>query len=218
MAEHWRHLNRLQDVDFENDSFISIAETVYYQLKDRYSEWIFNTCNLTHVLRAILTHTSLSISDSIPGTLHVHISGCGTSNDKILSTWNFKYYREHQVIGDPTIPPIANIGNISNTYCILPCYQPIKLRDIHAGADHNFSALLSLEKTIQREITKSSPYSNNGKLICDNHEIDLKNTLLMDQVLLTETHFAQFIWRTLLGKFLKSKAVTQEILMKSIRK
>ncbi|CAG8472862.1 8641_t:CDS:2 [Funneliformis mosseae] len=98
MAEHWRHLNRLQDVDFENDSFISIAEAVYYQLKDRYN--------------------SIPGTDILPEQLSkLELIKFEKQNDMI------DYYREHQVIGDPTIPPVANIGNISNTYCILPCYQ-----------------------------------------------------------------------------------------------
>lgn len=58
----------LKGVDIENDSFVSIAEKVYYQLEDRYNEWINKTHYLEPVLRVILTHTTLVASAPIPGT------------------------------------------------------------------------------------------------------------------------------------------------------
>ncbi|CAB5363761.1 unnamed protein product [Rhizophagus irregularis] len=58
----------LKGVDFPNVSFVSIAEQVYYKLKDLYGEWISHTRYLTPVLRAIMTHTALKILDPIPGT------------------------------------------------------------------------------------------------------------------------------------------------------
>ncbi|RGB30967.1 hypothetical protein C1646_276735 [Rhizophagus diaphanus] len=58
----------LKDVDIENDSFVSIAEKVYYQLKDHYNEWISHIHYLAPVLRVILTHTTLVESVPIPGT------------------------------------------------------------------------------------------------------------------------------------------------------
>jgi hypothetical protein len=58
----------LKDVDIESGSFVSIAEKVYYQLEDRYNEWINKTHYLAPVLRVILTHTTLVASVPIPGT------------------------------------------------------------------------------------------------------------------------------------------------------
>ncbi|RGB31505.1 hypothetical protein C1646_763981 [Rhizophagus diaphanus] len=58
----------LKDVDIENDSFVSIAEKVYYQLKDHYNEWISHIHYLAPVLRVILTRTTLAESIPIPGT------------------------------------------------------------------------------------------------------------------------------------------------------
>ncbi|RGB30700.1 hypothetical protein C1646_671492 [Rhizophagus diaphanus] len=58
----------LEGVDFENVSFVSIAEQVYHKLRDHYSEWIGHTRYLTPVLRAIMTHTNLDVSAPIPGT------------------------------------------------------------------------------------------------------------------------------------------------------
>jgi hypothetical protein len=125
----------LKSVDFENDSFVSIAKQVYYQLKNRYSGWIYHTRYLTPVLRAILAHTILITSEPIPGTNILpeelsklglvkfekphELSDMGTltcpyiwlwlmanaSNDNILRHWNFEYYSEMTNDGDPTIPP-----------------------------------------------------------------------------------------------------------------
>ncbi|CAB4404479.1 unnamed protein product [Rhizophagus irregularis] len=58
----------LEGVDFENVSFVSIAEQVYHKLRDHYSEWIGHTRYLTPLLRAIMTHTNLVVSAPIPGT------------------------------------------------------------------------------------------------------------------------------------------------------
>ncbi|CAB4425382.1 unnamed protein product [Rhizophagus irregularis] len=139
MGGNGRALEALQSaikgVDFENSSFLSIAEQVYYKLKDRYNEWISYTRYLTPVLRAIMTHTKLVLSAPIPGTdiLPEELSKLGlvklekqddlsdkgtltcpyiwlwlmanASGDSILRNWNFKYYSEIQNKGDPTIPP-----------------------------------------------------------------------------------------------------------------
>ncbi|CAI2182777.1 11195_t:CDS:2, partial [Funneliformis geosporum] len=116
----------LKGVDFENVGFVSIAEKVYHKLRDLYGEWISHTRYLTPVLRAIMTHTTLVISDPIPGTniLPEELSKLGlvkfekqdelsdkgtltcpyiwlwlmanTSDDRILLNWNFKYYSELQ--------------------------------------------------------------------------------------------------------------------------
>ncbi|PKB99105.1 hypothetical protein RhiirA5_505883 [Rhizophagus irregularis] len=139
MGGNGRALEALQSaikgVDFENSSFLSIAEQVYYKLKDHYSEWINYTRYLTPVLRAIMTHTKLVLSAPIPGTdiLPEELSKLGlvklekqddlsdkgtltcpyiwlwlmanASDDSILRNWNFKYYSEIQNKEDPTIPP-----------------------------------------------------------------------------------------------------------------
>ncbi|CAB4440588.1 unnamed protein product [Rhizophagus irregularis] len=131
MGGNGRALEALQSViegvDFENSSFLSIAEQVYYKLKDHYNEWISYTRYLTPVLRAILTHTKLVLSDPIPGTniLPEELSKLGlvklekqddlsdkgtltcpyiwlwlmanASGDSILRNWNFKYYSEIQI-------------------------------------------------------------------------------------------------------------------------
>ncbi|CAB4435665.1 unnamed protein product [Rhizophagus irregularis] len=138
MGGNGRALEALQSaiegVDFENSSFLSIAEQVYYKLKDHYNEWISHTRYLTPVLRAIMTHTKLVVSAPIPDTdiLPEELSKLGlvklerddlsdkgtltcpyiwlwlmanASGDSILRNWNFKYYSEFQNKGDPTIPP-----------------------------------------------------------------------------------------------------------------
>ncbi|EXX77845.1 hypothetical protein RirG_020140 [Rhizophagus irregularis DAOM 197198w] len=139
MGGNGRALEALQSaikgVDFENSSFLSIAEQVYYKLKDHYCEWINYTRYLTPVLRAIMTHTKLVLSAPIPGTdiLPEELSKLGlvklekqddlsdkgtltcpyiwlwlmanASGDSILRNWNFKYYSEIQNKEDPTIPP-----------------------------------------------------------------------------------------------------------------
>lgn len=138
MGGNGRALEALQSViegvDFENTSFLSIAEQVYYKLKDHYDEWISHTRYLTPVLRAIMTHTKLVVSAPIPGTdiLPEELSKLGlvklerdelsdkgtltcpyiwlwlmanASESDILRNWNFKYYNEIQTDGDPTIPP-----------------------------------------------------------------------------------------------------------------
>ncbi|GBC51865.2 crinkler (CRN) family protein, putative [Rhizophagus irregularis DAOM 181602=DAOM 197198] len=139
MGGNGRALEALQSaiegVDFENSSFLSIAEQVYYKLKDHYSEWISYTCYLIPVLRAIMMHTKLVLSAHIPGTdiLPEELSKLGlvklekqddlsdkgiltcpyiwlwlmanASGDSILCNWNFKYYSEIQNKEDPTIPP-----------------------------------------------------------------------------------------------------------------
>ncbi|PKC54715.1 hypothetical protein RhiirA1_505747 [Rhizophagus irregularis] len=139
MGGNGRALEALQSaiegVDFENSSFLLIAEQIYYKLKDHYSEWISYTRYLTPVLRAIMTHTKLVLSAHIPGTdiLPEELSKLGlvklekqddlsdkgtltclyiwlwlmanASGDSILCNWNFKYYSEIQNKKDPTIPP-----------------------------------------------------------------------------------------------------------------
>jgi hypothetical protein len=58
----------LGEIDFENASFVSITEQVFYRLKINYNEWIYNARYLTPVLRAVLKHTILVASKPIPGT------------------------------------------------------------------------------------------------------------------------------------------------------
>ncbi|GES91209.1 crinkler (CRN) family protein, putative [Rhizophagus clarus] len=216
----------LEDIDFENSSFVLIAEKVFFHLRDHYSEWISHTRYLTPVLRAIMTHTTLAASEHIPGTniLPEDLSKLGlvkfernhelndkgtltcpyvwlwlmanASDDKILRNWNFKYYKELQADGDPTIPPgcqfwqhfehfIASFRVLKSN--LFEINKEIKLQDIHAGAKHNFGTAtiknipLSLEKATRQQSTKSSAYSANKTVTCkkESHQCKcLKSTIV----------------------------------------
>ncbi|UZO07716.1 uncharacterized protein OCT59_027992 [Rhizophagus irregularis] len=103
------------------------------------------------------------------------------SDDNVLHHWNFKYYNELQHKEDPYIPPgcpywmhfehfVASFRVIKSK--IFGKDQQIKLKDIYAGAKHNFgeeaiiNKPLSLEQVIHRESTKSSAYSINKSVSC----------------------------------------------------
>ncbi|CAG8663658.1 10780_t:CDS:2 [Funneliformis caledonium] len=104
-----------------------------------------------------------------------------SKSDSILRNWNFKYYKELQTDGDPTIPPgcqfwqhfehfIASFRVLKSN--VFEIDKEIKLQDIHAGAKHNFGTAtiknipLSLAKATRQQSTKSSAYSANKTVTC----------------------------------------------------
>ncbi|UZO28588.1 uncharacterized protein OCT59_022105 [Rhizophagus irregularis] len=199
MGGNGRALEALQSaiegVDFENSSFLSIAEQVYYKLKDHYSEWISYTCYLIPVLRAIMMHTKLVLSAHIPGTdiLPEELSKLGLVklekqddlSDKGILTCPYIWRTQ------PFLPGcqfwqhfkhfIASFRVLKSN--VFEINQEIELQDIHTGARHNFGSAtirnvpLLLKKAIRRESTKSSAYSTNKMVTCkegdDQIDIDL---------------------------------------------
>ncbi|CAB5396433.1 unnamed protein product [Rhizophagus irregularis] len=206
MGGNGRALEALQSaiegVDFENSSFLLIAEQIYYKLKDHYSEWISYTRYLTPVLRAIMTHTKLVLSAHIPGTdiLPEELSKLGlvklekqddlsdkgtltcpyiwlwlmanASGDSILRNWNFKYYSEIQNKKDPTIPPGCQFWQHFKHF--IASFRVLKSNVFEINQEIE---LQDIHAAIQQESTKSSAYSTNKTVTCkkgdDQIDIDL---------------------------------------------